>query len=216
MFLQDTRALDPAPEAFRPAPAYTPASMEGDDTDEALMLRYAAGDAGAFDVLYARHRGGLFRFIVHLLGRDRHLADEIFQGVWTALIAARASYKPTARFRTWLFTIAHNRAIDHHRRLRPVEIATSDADDASDPIQSVPAPASAQPERIAQGRQQAARLLALVAALPTVQREAFLLHEEGGLGVDEIARVTGADREAVKSRLRYALAKLRQGMEDVL
>lgn len=79
----------------------------------------------------------------------------------------------------------------------------------------VPAPATVQPERIAQARQQAARLLALVESLPQAQREAFLLHEEGGLSVDEIAIITGADREAVKSRLRYALGKLRQGMEDL-
>jgi len=191
--------------------------MAGDDSDEGLMLRFAAGDAQAFDRLYARHRGGLFRFIARQLGRDRHLAEEMFQDVWTNLISARGGYKPAARFVTWLYTIAHNRVIDHHRRLRPVDPAVGDEDvDGGDPMQQVPAPATSQPERIAQARQQAARLLACVERLPRAQREAFLLHEEGGLSVDEIAAITGADREAVKSRLRYALAKLREGMEDIL
>ncbi len=189
--------------------------MEYRDSDEALMLRYAEGDAGAFDALYGRHRGGVFRFIARQLGRDRHLADEVFQDVWTNIIAARVAYKPTARFVTWLYTVAHNRVIDHHRKLRPVELDGPE-DDETDPVQRLPAPSTAQPERIAQARQQAARLLTLVESLPSAQREAFLLHEEGGLSVDEIAAVIGADREAVKSRLRYALAKLRQGMEDVL
>jgi len=191
--------------------------MEDQDSDEALMLRYAGGDAAAFDALYGRHRGGVFRFIARQLGRDRHLADEMFQDVWASLIAARTGYQPSARFSTWLYTIAHNRVIDHHRKLRPVELQAhggADAEADADLLQCLPAPSSAQPERIAQARQQAARLLALVEGLPAAQREAFLLHEEGGLGVDEIAAVTGADREAVKSRLRYALARLRKGMEE--
>ncbi|MCC7549354.1 MAG: RNA polymerase sigma factor [Burkholderiales bacterium] len=189
--------------------------MDAGDSDEALMLRFAAGEAGAFDLLYARHRTGLYRFVLRQLGRERHLADEMVQDVWTSLIAARTGYKPSARFGTWLYTIARNRVVDHHRRLRPVDLPGQHEDDV-DPVQHHPAPATAQPERIAQGRQQAARLLALVEVLPVAQREAFLLHEEGGLNVDEIAAVTGADREAVKSRLRYALARLRQGMEGVL
>lgn len=209
--------LAPGAPAARRAGAYTARSMEDEDSDEALMLRYAGGDAAAFDALYGRHRGGVFRFIARQLGRDRHLADEMFQDVWASLVAARAVYQPTARFSTWLYTIAHNRVIDHHRKLRPVELYAPggpDADADADPLQRLPASSSTQPERIAQGRQQAARLLALVEGLPAPQRQAFLLHEEGGLGVDEIAAVTGADREAVKSRLRYALAKLRKGMEE--
>jgi len=190
--------------------------MEAEDSDEALMLRYAAGDAGAFDLLYGRHRGGVHRYIARQLGRDRHLAEELFQDVWMSLISARGGYKPTARFATWLYTIAHNRVIDHHRRPRAVKLSAQARDDEGDPMLDIPAPATVQPERIAQARQQAARLLALVERLPQAQREAFLLHEEGGLTVEEIASITDTDREAVKSRLRYALSKLRQGMEDLL
>jgi RNA polymerase sigma-70 factor (ECF subfamily) len=133
------------------------------------------------------------------------------------VIGARAGYKVEARFTTWLYTIAHNRVVDHYRRHRPLELAHDAADDEEDdPVLQVPAPGTAQPERIAEAREQARRLLSLIEALPAAQREAFLLHEEGGLGVDEIAQVTGTDREAIKSRLRYALGKLRQGMGDLL
>jgi RNA polymerase sigma-70 factor (ECF subfamily) len=120
-----------------------------------------------------------------------------------------------AKFTTWLYTMAHNRVIDHYRRHRPLEVVSLDDDEGDDPPE-VAAPPAAQPERAAEARQQAARLLALVDTLPPAQREAFLLHEEGGLSLEEIAAVTGSDREAVKSRLRYAMDKLRRGMGDLL
>jgi RNA polymerase sigma-70 factor (ECF subfamily) len=190
--------------------------MESEDTDEALMLRYAQGDAAAFDRLYGRHRGGSYRYLLRHLGHDRALAEELFQDVWANLIAARERYKVEAKFTTWLYTLAHNRLVDHYRRQRPLELVEVHAEDEDDDPPELPAPATVQPERMAQARQGAARLLALVEALPAAQREAFLLHEEGGLSVDEIAHVTGTDREAIKSRLRYALNKLRLGMEDLL
>jgi RNA polymerase sigma-70 factor (ECF subfamily) len=127
----------------------------------------------------------------------------------------RERYKVEAKFTTWLYTLAHNRVVDHYRRNRALELVSLDAAGDDDDPPEIPAPATVQPERQAQARQEAARLLALVEALPPAQREAFLLHQEGGLGVDEIARVVGADREAVKSRLRYALGKLRRAMEDL-
>ena len=189
--------------------------MEADDTDEALMLRYAQGDAAAFDALYGRHRGGVFRYLLRQLNSNRAAAEELFQDVWMSLIGARSRYRVEAKFTTWLYTMAHNRVIDHYRRHRPLEVVSLDDDEDDDPPE-LAAPPTAQPERAAEARQQAARLLALVDALPAAQREAFLLHEEGGLSLEEIAVVTGSDREAVKSRLRYAMDKLRRGMGDLL
>ena len=190
--------------------------MEADDTDEALMLAYARGDAGAFNTLYGRHRAGMFRYLLRQLNNNRTAAEELFQDVWASLIGARARYRVEAKFTTWLYTMAHNRVIDHYRRHRPLELVTLSGDDDDDDPPEIPAPATVQPERAAQARQQAARLLALVEALPAAQREAFLLQEESGLSLEEIAEVTGADREAVKSRLRYAMDKLRRGMGDLL
>ena len=180
------------------------------------MLRYAQGEAAAFDLLYGRHRSPVFRYVLRQLSGNRAHAEELFQDIWVNVVGARGGYKVEARFTTWLYTIAHNRVVDHYRRHRPIEVVQADPDDDDDPVAEAPAPDTAQPERIAQARQQARLLLALVEALPVAQREAFLLHEEAGLSVDEIASVTGTDREAIKSRLRYALAKLRQGMGDLL
>jgi len=193
--------------------AYTPAAMDAGPSDEELMLRFGGGDAAAFDALYARHRGGVFRYLLRQCS-NRAAAEELFQDIWMNLVQARSRYRVEAKFSTYLYTLAHNRLIDHFRRHRSVDLVSLDQEE-DDPLE-LPGAATLQPERAAESREQAARLLALVQALPPPQREAFLLQEEGGLTLEEIAGVTGSNREAVKSRLRYALAKLREGMKDYL
>lgn len=185
----------------------------GSTPDEDLMLRYRDGDARAFEELYARHRGGLFRYVLRQVG-FRAAADEVFQEVWMRIIASRSRYRVEARFATFLYRIAHNCVMDHFRRKPPLQLLSFD--DQPDEALQVPAPAAEQPEKRAQRGQVARELLRALALLPDEQRDAFLLHEEGGLTLDEIAEVTGVGRETAKSRLRYALSKLRSeltGME---
>jgi len=176
--------------------------MEG--PDEELMLAYGRGDAGAFDTLYKRHRGALYRFILRAI-KQRAAAEELFQEAWIRVIEARSRYAPQARFTTWLYTIAHNLLVDHWRR-KGLALVSLDAED-------VPSE-SANPARQAEGREALARFLQALEGLPAAQREAFLLHEEAGLSVVEIAKVTGAGEEAAKSRLRYAMAKLKAAVDD--
>ena len=92
--------------------------MGDSKTDEELMLAYAGGDLLAFEMLYRRHRGMLYRFLLRNL-RQRADADELFQETWSRLIAARERYRPEAKFTTWLLQIAHNLVIDRFRRQRP-------------------------------------------------------------------------------------------------
>ncbi len=172
--------------------------------DEELMLAYGEGDAGAFDALYARHRAPLFRFVLRGI-RSRALAEELYQEIWMRVIEARGRYSPKARFTTWLYTIAHNRLIDHWRR-KELALAPQDED--------VPASAAADPARQVESREALARFARALEGLPHAQREAFLLHEEAGLTAVEIAAVTGSETEAVKSRLRYAVAKLKAAVDD--
>jgi RNA polymerase sigma-70 factor (ECF subfamily) len=179
-----------------PAPSAEPA-------DAALMLAYQAGDAASFDRLYARHRGALFRFLLRGCG-NRAQAEEMFQDVWMNVIKARSSYQPSAKFSTWLYRIAHNRLIDAWRQQRPqAELDENLADERPGP------------ERMASSQEQLARLMRGIAGLPLEQRTAFLLQVERGLTLEEIAEVTGVGRETVKSRLRYALQKLKGELEDV-
>ena len=172
--------------------------------DEQLMLAYRNGDAAAFEALYARHRSPLFRFVLRSM-KSRSAAEELFQEVWIRVIEARSRYQPQARFTTWLYTIAHNLLVDHWRRSG---LATVPVDDAELPGNSP------DPAHHAEARQSLARFAAALEALPPAQREVFLLHEEAGLSVAEIAAATGANEEAAKSRLRYAMAKLKAAVTD--
>jgi len=178
------------------------------ETDEALMLRYQDGELSAFDALYARYQGPLYRFLLRGCNAPEPAA-EMFQDVWANVVRARRQYVPQAPFRAWLFRIAHNRLVDSYRRSLP---DTATLDDVPAPE----APAHEQPEARQLAGWRAERLLNAITALPDEQRRAFLLKEEGGLSLEDIAQATGVGRETVKSRLRYALAKLREVLTDVL
>lgn len=185
--------------------------MDEPPSDERLMLAYRDGDAAAFEALYQRHRTRLYRYLAHQCG-DARVAEELYQDVWLRIISARADYEPLARFSTWLYRIAHHRLIDHYRRHARDAAARYDGDFDPD---TLPAPAGDDPAaRVAQ-TDLAARLAGALAALPEPQREAFLLAEEGGLTLEEIAAATASGRETVKSRLRYALGKLRHSLRDL-
>jgi RNA polymerase sigma-70 factor, ECF subfamily len=183
-------------------------------SDEDLMLAYAAGDAAAFDALYARHKGGVYRY---LLRQCRHGAavDELFQDVWMNLIRARASYAPTAKFATYLYRVAHNRLIDHYRASGQVSLVSADDEAYEDVVAALPANRGLEPEMRVENRQLSERLKGAVASLPPLQRDAFLLQQEAGLSLDEIAELTGVGLETVKSRLRYAVNKLRRDLSDL-
>jgi RNA polymerase sigma-70 factor (ECF subfamily) len=188
-----------------------------DARDEDLMLAYAAGDAAAFDALYVRHRSGLYRYLIRHCGQPG-IADELFQDIWLSAIRARSSYVPTAKFTTWLYRIAHNRLIDHWRATAHAELVaagSSDDDDNDDVLAAIPGARSDEPEVRANAREISLRLRSALAALPAAQRDAFLLYQEGGLELSEIAELTGAGVETVKSRLRYAFAKLRVELGDL-
>lgn len=186
--------------------AQPPAS---DDTDETLMIAYASGDAGAFDVLYARHRTGVYRYLLRHCGVAA-TADELFQDVWTSVIRARPTYAPAARFASWLYTLAHHRIVDHWRASRQAtHVAIDDEHFDHEAIEPSVNAFGPDAEWQARRREAGARLRAALSALPPAQRDAFLLQHEGGLSLAEIAKATGVGTETVKSRLRYAIAKLR-------
>ena len=181
--------------------------LQPEPTDEELMLAYGGGDGAAFEALYSRHRGALFRFMLHQV-RDHALAEELYQDVWQRVITARARYRPDARFSTWLFQIAHNRLADHWRALQHRPAAPADAQERTereaDPDD---------PERRLSAFEERRRLQLALQELPEDQREVVLLRLEQELTLEQIGEITGVGRETVKSRLRYALDKLRQRLK---
>lgn len=173
-------------------------------SDEDLMTAYAAGDAAAFDALYARHKGALYRYFLRQLDRDA--ANDCFQALWTNLIRHRTRYRAAAPFVRYLFTLAHNVLMDHHRRNRWNTRVDDAEEEYADPSNEVDLPTELDRDRLRE------RLHALVAELPLHQREVWLLRQETELTLAEIAAITAATEEGVKSRLRYAKDKLMNGM----
>jgi RNA polymerase sigma-70 factor (ECF subfamily) len=179
-------------------------SMGVTPEDSALMLRYRDGDIKAFETLYRRHNDSLYRYLLRL-SLNRDTAEDLFQDVWGSIIKARHRYRPTAKFTTFLYRVAHNSFIDYVRRNKRHMISSGiDPDCSPDP--------GDEPDLQAEKSFARRRLDAALATIPDEQRDAFLLHEEAGLSIDEIAGITGVNREAVKSRLRYASKKLRAAL----
>lgn len=192
--------------------------MDGDADDDQLMRAYAQGDARAFEALYRRHHAALYRFVRRVLGPAlAQQADEVFQDTWARVIQARQRWAPQgAAFRTWLFTLAHHRAIDCLRKSgREVSVddaPAADDGDQGDPWARWPAADAADPADQAFWRAAGQRLLQCLDGLPAAQRAVFLLHHEDGLALDELARALDLGFETAKSRLRYAMNKLRACM----
>ncbi len=162
------------------------------------MLAYAGGDAGAFERLYRRHKDALYRyFLRHVEAAD---AGELYQDVWKNLIQARERYRPDAPFGAWLYRMAHNRLVDHWRQQRPQDEIPEE----------LAAPDSSRPDVETERSELSQQLRAALAQLPAEQREIIVLREERELTLEQIAEIQGVGRETVKSRLRYALAKLRE------
>lgn len=190
-----------------------PHDAAADEEDEALMLRYARdGDAGAFSILYARHRVRLNRYLVRMCG-DTGRAEEVFQDAWLQVVGARTRWRPEARFTTWLWQIARNRMIDVLRRDGRAG-PSLDAPESEALVASLAGADTDMPARLVERARLAVGIVAAVDALPPEQREAFLLHEDGEMTLDEIGALTGVGRETVKSRLRYALRKLREQLAE--
>ncbi len=185
--------------------AYAP-TMDSAPEDSALMLRYRDGDVAAFEALYERHNDALYRYLLRLCNH-RDSAEDIFQEVWGKIIKARESYRPTAKFTTFLYRVAHNCFIDHIRRnKRHTQTVDMEPDHHPDTAECT----EMQVERSLARR----RLLEALRELPDEQRDVFLLHEEAGLSLDNIASITGTNRETAKSRLRYAVRKLRIAIDE--
>ena len=185
--------------------------MDTEPVDEDLMLRYCAGDAAAFEALYRRHRGPVYRYLLRQCGNAGN-AEELFQDVWLRVVNARTGYEVKARFTTWLYRIAHNRLMDFFRAHARAGLDSYDEllDGGRAEFESALETADTTLVR----KRSAEHLVAAIDSLPAAQREAFLLREEGELSLHEIAAATGVNAETAKSRLRYAQTRLRALLKD--
>lgn len=167
------------------------------------MQQYASGDAPSFELLYARHKNALYRYFRRQIN-DESTANDLYQGAWEKIIKARRKYKSTTPFIAWMFRIAHNHLVDHYRRHKPAELLDDQQLSSQQP----------EPVEFLIDQQQRGRLLAEIALLPEEQRSTLLLKIDAGLKMEQIATVTGTNRETVKSRLRYAVNRLKRNLPE--
>ena len=172
-----------------------------DRTDEQLMKTYAGGSMEAFEVLYERHRGSLYRYILRLVSNPVS-ANDLYQGCWEKIIKARRRYNDSVPFKAWMYRIAYNHVMDHFRRERPT--ADTQVEEIFDH--------QAGPEEQFSTEDRKHKLVMAINDLPTEQKDTLLLKLETGLNLQTIAEVTGVNQETAKSRLRYAVKKLKQVM----
>jgi RNA polymerase sigma-70 factor (ECF subfamily) len=190
------------------------------ESDEALMSAYRAGDARAFERLVARHEKPIWNFLRRSV-RDAATAEDLLQEVFLRVVKSADEWKGTAKFSTWVYTIARNLCVDQarravHRRADSLDGAARNAEPEAtatlhDRIPSADAPADA----VAADRQAKARIDRAIAALPDEQREVFLMREVMEMPFAEIATAVGASEPTVKSRMRYALEKLRAALAEL-
>ena len=191
------------------------------DGDDELMFRFQRDhDYTAFEELFSRHKDVLLRFLARLLG-DLAAAHDASQQTWLKVIevARRQDYlaQSDARFRTWLLTLARNHAIDEYQRKFASTRTVALTDELREKSLHGPTAGQLAPDPLDDThRQQIAKRLAdAIQNLPLEQREVIALWI-AEVEPAAIAEITGAPRDTVLSRKKYALAKLRSALSDLL
>lgn len=182
------------------------------------MEKYCEGDARAFEVLFKRHSSALFNFILRHVG-DRTRAEELLQESYLRVIRGQKGFRGQSKFVTWLYTIGRNQCIDHLRRMKHRKTQSLDQalfgeeEQGQKLMDRVPDNAPAVDRRV-MNKQLRLRMEQAVSDLPDEQREVFLLREVSNLSFREIADIVDCPENTVKSRMRYALERLRIKLKE--
>jgi len=178
-----------------------------ESSDESLMLAYTKNDQLAFNSLYERYRTSLYRYMYRKISVSEEILNELFQDVWLKLINSRKQYVVKASFKTYLYQIANNTIKDYFRR-ESVRKIMSNIENDSEVIDSALSPEG----MVVQSEVMKSFRLALE-ELPQQQRDVFLLREEAGLTSVQIAELMQVSVDTVKSRMRYAVSRLKEAIE---
>lgn len=181
--------------------------MDSRLTDEQLMLNYAAQDDRAFTVLYERHKGPVYRYILKSCTQPA-IAQELFQELWLKIVHNKQRYDQQYAFTTWAYTMARNLIIDWLRKngQEPQYSDVVDSHEVAD-IQLQ------EPDNVFEKKAMMETLQKTVSELPYPQREVFLLRQEADMSFQAAAEVAGCSLEAAKSRYRYAMNKIKTALE---
>lgn len=188
-----------------------------DEADEALMVLYQKGDVRAFEILLTRHRRPVFNFILRFVGL-RETAEDLLQEVFLRVVKGAENYQRQAKFTTWLYTIARNLCVDNsrrmkHRRAQSLDAPLSKSNDSGS-LLDVVADEQIPSDRRAGSSELAGKMKQAIGRLSEEQREVFLMREFLDMPFKQISQVVGVPENTVKSRMRYALEKLRLELEE--
>ena len=178
--------------------------VEQSITDEALMAAYAEGDSASFDLLYHRHKVAVHRFFLRQ-NISLAVAEELCHDTWLKVINARKSYQVTALFRTYLFTIARRVLIDFSQK-------KSSTNEQSFNQEIEPEIEVDDKSKTVSNHQLKQALTNEISKLTFEQKQVFLLKQDAGFTIEQIAKITEQHKEKVKSNWRYALQKMREGL----
>ncbi len=187
-------------------------------TDEELMKRFQAGDARAFRQLLGRHERRVYNFFLRSFGK-KEVAQDLTQDTFLRIVKGKASYQRKAKFSTWMWRIAHNLRVDTYRREKfrkhdSLDKPIGQNDSMTTKLDMVEDPKEIGAERRTHGDRFVEALTQVLPELDDDQREVFLLRQMEGLSFQEIAEVQNVNINTVKSRMRYALQKLREMLQD--
>jgi RNA polymerase sigma-70 factor (ECF subfamily) len=191
--------------------------MLRDEADEVLMFAYQEGDVRAFEVLLTRHRKPVFNFILRFVG-SRELAEDLLQETFLRVIKGAARYERKAKFTTWLYTIARNLCVDQsrrakHRKAQSLDAPMSKSGESGTLLDVVPG-TNMPSDRAAVSKELHGKIHQALENLSEEQREVFLMREFLDMPFKQIADVVGVPENTVKSRMRYALEKLRLELDE--
>jgi len=173
-------------------------------SDEMLMQAYSENDKLAFDKLYERFRLPLYRYMHRQISVQEEVLNELYQDVWLKLVNNRKKYQVKASFKTYLYQIAINTIRDYFRRESVRKIMSNIDDDAE--IKG----GDLLPEEDLAQKQLMDKFRLILDELPQEQKDVFLLREEAGLTSVQIAKVMQTSVDTVKSRMRYAVSRLKE------
>ena len=171
------------------------------------MLRYKQGEQAAFESLYSKYKDVLYRYFLKHCS-DSHQSEELYQEVWIKLINSVKRYEPKAKFKTYLFTIAHNTLVDFYRKTKPTQTMEFETAEVTEDIENHTTPLSL-PEDEFTLKQKSKFLMQALDNLSAEQKEVAILYFEQDMSIQEIAEITQVNHETAKSRLRYAKNKLK-------
>jgi RNA polymerase sigma-70 factor (ECF subfamily) len=175
------------------------------------MSDFKTGDLMAFNLLYARHKGPTYRYLLRQC-HDKNLTDDLMQELWEKLINSKNRYQPDAKFTTWLYRIAHNVVVDHQRHFSVISRHVDNEHNIEQSVDSL----SNTPEKIIENNKKQKNINDCLGKLPSTQLETFLLKQETDLTLQHIADIVESSLEATKSRLRYAYDALRKCLSNSL